>query len=63
MAAAGIHVEYTEPADVADQVVRGVKAGDFWILAPSARIDEQIRARADSMLARSNPTYLREVPG
>jgi NAD(P)-dependent dehydrogenase (short-subunit alcohol dehydrogenase family) len=63
MAAAGIHVEYTEPADVADQVVRGVKAGDFWILAPSARIDEQIRARAESMLARSNPTYLREVPG
>jgi NAD(P)-dependent dehydrogenase (short-subunit alcohol dehydrogenase family) len=63
MAAAGIQVEYTEPADVADQVVRGVKAGDFWILAPSARIDEQIRARADSMLARSNPTYLREVPG
>jgi NAD(P)-dependent dehydrogenase (short-subunit alcohol dehydrogenase family) len=63
MAAAGIHVEYTEPADVADQVVRGVKAGDFWILAQSARIDEQIRARADSMLARSNPTYLREVPG
>jgi NAD(P)-dependent dehydrogenase (short-subunit alcohol dehydrogenase family) len=63
MAAAGIQVEYTEPADVADQVVRGVKAGDFWILAPSARIDEQIRARAESMLARSNPTYLREVPG
>ncbi len=63
MAAAGIQVEYTEPADVADQVVRGVKANDFWILAPSARIDEQIRARAESMLARSNPTYLREVPG
>ncbi len=63
MAAAGIQVEYTEPADVADQVARGVKAGDFWILAPSARIDEQIRARAESMLARSNPTYLREVPG
>jgi NAD(P)-dependent dehydrogenase (short-subunit alcohol dehydrogenase family) len=63
MAAAGIKVDYTEPAEVADQVVRGVRAGDFWILAPSARIDEQIRARADSMLARTNPTYLREVPG
>ena len=29
----------------------------------SAPIDAQIRARADSMLARSNPTYLRGVPG
>ena len=63
MAAAGIELEYTEPADVADQVVRGVRAGDFWILAPSDRIDEQIRARAESMLPRANPAYLRAVPG
>jgi NAD(P)-dependent dehydrogenase (short-subunit alcohol dehydrogenase family) len=63
MAAAGIEVHYTEPADVADQVVRGVRAGDFWIMAPSDSIDAQIRARAASMLERSNPTYLREVPG
>ena len=63
MSAAGIEVNYTEPAEVADQVVRGVRAGDFWISAPSASIDAQIRARADSMLHRTNPTYLREVPG
>jgi NAD(P)-dependent dehydrogenase (short-subunit alcohol dehydrogenase family) len=63
MAAAGIRVDYTEPAEVAEQVVAGVRAGKFWIMAPSERIDEQIRARADSMLARDNPTYLREVPG
>jgi NAD(P)-dependent dehydrogenase (short-subunit alcohol dehydrogenase family) len=63
MSAAGIEVNYTEPAEVADQVVRGVQAGDFWISAPSASIDAQIRARADSMLHRTNPTYLREVPG
>jgi NAD(P)-dependent dehydrogenase (short-subunit alcohol dehydrogenase family) len=63
MSAAGIEVNYTEPAEVADQVVRGVQAGDFWISAPSASIDAQIRARADSMLNRTNPTYLREVPG
>jgi NAD(P)-dependent dehydrogenase (short-subunit alcohol dehydrogenase family) len=63
MSAAGIEVNYTEPAEVADQVVRGVQAGDFWIAAPSASIDAQIRARADSMLNRTNPTYLREVPG
>jgi len=63
MAAAGIEVNYTEPDDVADQVVRGVRAGDFWIMAPSRSIDAQIRARSTSMLERSNPTYLREVPG
>jgi NAD(P)-dependent dehydrogenase (short-subunit alcohol dehydrogenase family) len=63
MAAAGIKVNYTEPAEVADQVVRGVQSGSFWIMAPSESIDAQVRARADSMLARTNPTYLREVPG
>jgi NAD(P)-dependent dehydrogenase (short-subunit alcohol dehydrogenase family) len=63
MAAAGIEAHYTEPAEVADQVVRAVTAGDFWILPRSDSIDAQIRARADSMLARSNPSYLREVPG
>ena len=63
MSAAGIEVNYTEPSEVADQVVRGVRAGDFWIMAPSRSIDAQIQARATSMLERANPTYLREVPG
>jgi len=63
MAAAGIEVHYTEPAEVADQVVRAVKGGDFWIMAPSGSIDAQIQARSRSMLDRTNPTYLREVPG
>ncbi len=63
MAAAGIEVHYTEPAEVADQVVRGVRSGDFWIMGPSQSIDAQIQARATSMLTRTNPTYLREVPG
>lgn len=63
MAAAGITPSYTEPTEVADQVVEGVRSATFWIMAPSEHTDEQIQARADSMLARSNPTYLREVPG
>jgi NAD(P)-dependent dehydrogenase (short-subunit alcohol dehydrogenase family) len=63
MAAAGIEVHYTEPEEVADQMVDGVRAGDFWIMAPSPSIDAQIRARSTSMLERANPTYLREVPG
>jgi len=63
MAAAGITPAYTEPSEVADQVVEGVRAGAFWIMAPSATADAQIRARANAMLARANPSYLREVPG
>jgi NAD(P)-dependent dehydrogenase (short-subunit alcohol dehydrogenase family) len=63
MKAAGVPVEYTEPADVAAAVVDAVRAGAFWIHPASDRIDEQIRDRAASMLARTNPTYLREVPG
>jgi len=63
MAAAGITPQYTETAEVADQVVEAVLADRFWIMAPSERADEQISARAQSMLTRTNPTYLREVPG
>lgn len=63
MAAAGIVAEYTEPAHVADQVVAAVKAQQFWILPPSDSADAQIRLRSASMLARSNPDYLRRVPG
>jgi hypothetical protein len=44
-------------------VVDAIRAGDFWVLPPSDRTDESIRARAESMLKRENPTYLREVAG
>jgi NAD(P)-dependent dehydrogenase (short-subunit alcohol dehydrogenase family) len=63
MRQAGIEPHYTEPEDVADQMVRGVLAGDFWILPASESIDHQIQARAESMLHRTNPEYLRAVPG
>jgi NAD(P)-dependent dehydrogenase (short-subunit alcohol dehydrogenase family) len=63
MQAAGIEVNYTEPAEVAEQVAAAVVAGDFWILPPSAQTDGQIQGRAESMLKRQNPTYLRPVPG
>jgi NAD(P)-dependent dehydrogenase (short-subunit alcohol dehydrogenase family) len=63
MRAAGIEPNYTEPAEVAEQVAAAVVAGDFWILPPSAQTDGQIQGRAESMLKRENPTYLRAVPG
>jgi NAD(P)-dependent dehydrogenase (short-subunit alcohol dehydrogenase family) len=63
MRAAGVEPAYTEPAEVADQVIKALKSGAFWILPESDRIDETIRARSESMLARENPTYLDSVPG
>ena len=63
MKAAGIEIAYTEPVEVADQVVDAVKNQTFWILPPSENTDTQITLRSQSMLARSNPDYLRRVPG
>ena len=63
MKAAGIDVAYTPVEQVAAQVVDAVLADQFWIQPPSERTDEQIRARSQSMLTRSNPDYLRAVPG
>jgi NAD(P)-dependent dehydrogenase (short-subunit alcohol dehydrogenase family) len=63
MTAAGVAIEYTDPLEVADQVVAALLEDRFWIQPPSDRIDDQIRARAESMLKRDNPSYLRAVPG
>lgn len=63
MEAAGISVAYTPVEEVAELVVAGVRAGTFWLHPPSDRSDEQLRARTESILSRSNPSYLRAVPG
>lgn len=63
MADAGVDVQYTPVEEVAARVVQGIRDEQFWILPPSDRTDESIRARAESMLQRKNPTYLREVAG
>ena len=63
MAEAGVEIRYTPVEEVAGRVVDAIRARDFWILPPSDRADEQIRARAESMLKRENPAYLREVAG
>ena len=57
------HAHYTEPAEVADQVVEGVRREPSGSWRRASATDEQIRARADSMVARANPTYLRDIPG
>jgi NAD(P)-dependent dehydrogenase (short-subunit alcohol dehydrogenase family) len=61
MRAAGVEPQYTEVEEVeevAAQVVDAIHAERFWILPDSDRADESIRARAASMLARSNPDYI-----
>ena len=63
MADAGVELVYTPTEEVAGRVVDAVLADQFWILPPSERSDQQIKARAQSMLERSNPTYIKELGG
>jgi NAD(P)-dependent dehydrogenase (short-subunit alcohol dehydrogenase family) len=63
MRQAGVDVEYTPVEEVAARVVDAVRGGDFWIFPPSERSDEQVRAKAESLLKRENPTYVRAVAG
>ncbi|GAA4953376.1 hypothetical protein GCM10023205_13350 [Yinghuangia aomiensis] len=58
MREAGQEIEFTPVESVAANVVEGIRANAFWILPPSEHSDDQITARSQSMLARSNPGYL-----
>jgi len=59
MRASGQEVRFTPLEEVADQVAVGIVRDQFWMIAPSERFDAQIRARAESMLARRHPDYMR----
>jgi NAD(P)-dependent dehydrogenase (short-subunit alcohol dehydrogenase family) len=63
MRKAGVEVQYTPVEEVAGRVVDAIRGGDFWILPESDRTDDQIRARAESMLKRANPVYLQTFAG
>ena len=63
MRTAGVDVQYTPLEEVAGRVVDAILSDTFWILPPSERTDETIRARAQSMLARANPEYLQRFWG
>lgn len=58
MRSAGHEVEFTPVEEVARTVVDGIIADRFWMLPDSEHSDRQIRARSQSMLDRSNPSYL-----
>ena len=63
MKAAGAQIAYTPVEEVADRVVRGLFADEFWMHPQSDRGDAQLLARTESMLHRTKPDYLRAVPG
>ncbi|MYS81668.1 SDR family NAD(P)-dependent oxidoreductase [Embleya scabrispora] len=55
---AGQEIEFTPVESVAADVLDGIRENRFWILPASEHSDGQITARSQSMLARSNPSYL-----
>ena len=61
MRAAGIEPDYTPVEAVAEEAFAAIRDDRFWILPASDRTDEKIRARAQSLLERSAPTYLGEL--
>jgi NAD(P)-dependent dehydrogenase (short-subunit alcohol dehydrogenase family) len=63
MTDAGVEVQYTPVEEVAGRVVDGIHHNTFWMLPPSDKGDTQLRARAESMLARENPAYMRTIAG
>ena len=63
MKAAGVNIAYTPVEEVAELVVAGLLANEFWMHPRSERGDTQLLARTDSILNRTNPAYLRAVPG
>jgi NAD(P)-dependent dehydrogenase (short-subunit alcohol dehydrogenase family) len=58
MRSLGIEMADAPLSDVAEMCVDGVVADQFWITASSAFQEEQLRARLDSQLAPSEPSYL-----
>lgn len=53
--ATGLKLALTEPEEVADFAVDGVRQGRFWLIPESENGDEMIRARTNGILARADP--------
>ena len=52
---AGVEFKLTEPEEVADMAIEGVRDGRFWILSKLGKSDERLRNRTQSILERENP--------
>ncbi|MFT3791213.1 MAG: SDR family NAD(P)-dependent oxidoreductase [Rudaea sp.] len=55
IAATGLKMQLTEPEEVADFALAGIRAGRFWLIPESERSDLAVRKRTDSILARATP--------
>ncbi len=53
--AAGLEFAVTEPAEVAELAIEGIRNDRFWILPESAQTDDRVRDRLQGILARENP--------
>jgi len=51
----GRPLQLTEPEEVAEYALEGIRAGRFWILPESAEQDARVRERYEGILARRNP--------
>jgi len=51
----GVDFKLTEPEEVADMAIEGIRDGRFWILSKLGKSDERLRARTQSILGRENP--------
>lgn len=58
MAAIGQSVVFAPLSEVADLCLEGIRDDVFWITVPSEDQQAKIRARAESQIDRSAPTYL-----
>ncbi len=58
MAAVGMEVAFAPLSEVAEICFDGIRDDVFWITAPSEDQQAKIRARADSQIAMSEPSYL-----
>jgi len=56
---AGVDFELTEPEEVADMAIDGIREGRFWILSKRGKSDELLKARTQSILQRKNPELTR----
>jgi len=52
---AGIDLQTTEPAEVAEHVIEGLRADRYFILPPSEQGDARFRERMENVLARRDP--------
>ena len=52
---AGVEFKLTEPREVAEMAIDGIRNGRFWILSREGKSDQRLRARTQSILDRENP--------